>query len=246
MVAQDAAGVNDVTDLIEFYDTSRKPSQKPEVGQVVSTPVLHSDHKPHQIADAKRSDPTSHGKTEIVIRPVDDRKDFRGKSDRLPLYNMALGLTEELVITRAKKRPCVILAKADSVDHTKLPQAQKGKALNAFGEAYLLAPIYSVSTADKTRAFGPVMTARVKCMMYPQFVYVPQSGLIIKNQGVMRLDRLFWSHLVGATDPEPLFLTPQILGICWNQIGVLSGKAPEKDYTEMRDLLLAYLPDDCK
>ncbi|TCS72158.1 hypothetical protein EDC61_10673 [Sulfuritortus calidifontis] len=90
------------------------------------------------------------------------------------------------------------------------------------------------------------MTARVKCMMYMEFVYVPQSGLIIRNPSVIRLDRMFWSHLLGASEPQSLFLTPEILGICWNQIRILSGDTPEEDYVSMRELLLMDLPEECK
>jgi len=133
------------------------------------------------------------------------------------------------------------------IDHKTLPEGpQRNKALNSFDRCYCLAPIYSVSTADKARSFGPVMTARVKCMMYPEFVFIPQSGLIIKNPGVIRLDRMFWSHLMCATDIENLFVSTEVLGIVWNQIRILSGETPSENYSELRDLLLSYLPEDCQ
>lgn len=243
-MAQEPNGVCDISDLFDYYDKSRKGGSTPDIGQIVFTPVTHNDRKPPQIADAKRSDPHSHTKADIVIRSINDKVDFRGKPDRLPLYAMSLQQTEELLVVRAKKRPCVVLARTDGVNHKTLPAGQQGMALNAFGEAYLMAPIYSVSTAAKARSFGPVMTARVRCMMYPQFVYVPQSGLTIKDHGVIRLDRTFWSHLLGASEPQNLFLTTDTLGICWNQIRMLSGEAPDTNYIELRELLLAYLPTD--
>lgn len=243
--AGSANHVEDITELFEYFDTARKPSQRPDVGQVVLAPVLSHDKK-HQIAEAKRSDPHSHTRADIVIRSVDDKVDFRGKPGRLPIYAMSLAQTEELVVTRAKKRPCVILAKTTAVDVQALPASQRGKALSAFGESYLLAPIFSVTTAIETRAFGPVMTARVKCMLYPEFMYVPQSGLIIKEHGVMRLDRTCWSHLLGASEPQPLFVSSAILGFCWEQIRVLAGNAPSQDYKESRELMLSCLPAECQ
>jgi len=153
--------VSDISALLTYYDLARQAAQKPDVGQVVLAPVLSHDNK-HQIADAKRSDPHSHGRADIVIRPVDDRIDFRGKPERLPIYALSLGQTEELVVTRAKKRPCVILAKTAALKVQTLPASQQGKALNAFGEVYLLAPIFSVTTHKKATSFGPVMTARVE------------------------------------------------------------------------------------
>ena len=245
-MASKAEEAQDLTYLFTYYDSSRKLSSAPEIGQVVFTPVTNMDKKP-QIADAKRSNPETHAKAEIVVRPADDKIDFLGKPGRLPIYAISLGETEEIIMTRAKKRPCVILAKTDGVNHQTLPSGpQQNKALNAFNTAYLLAPIYSVSTPDKARSFGPVMTARIRGMMYPEFVFVPQSGGVIKHNGVIRLDRTFWSHMNGASQPQPLFLSNEILGVCWNQIRILSNEQPDDEYLELRDILLEYLPEDCK
>lgn len=241
----DEKAIADISHLLTYFDPKRKMGADPEPGQIVFAPTLFTDRKP-MIADASRSNPHTHAQANIVVRAVDDKVDFRGKSSRLPIYSQHLSQTEELVLSRAKKRPCVIMAKTDGVDHKKLPVGQQGKALNAFDAAYWLAPIYSVSFGQETRSFGPVMTARVKCMMYPEFMYVPQSGLTIKNPGVIRLDRMFWSFLLAASEPQDLFLSPEIMGICWSQIRLLVGDSPDPNYFPMRDLLLMDLPENCK
>jgi hypothetical protein len=140
-----------------------------------------------------------------------------------------------------------VLAKTEGVDPKSLPNGkQRNQALNAFRGAYCVAPIYSISTAEAPTSFGPIMTARIKCMMYPEFVYVPQSGLIITVPGVIRLDRTFWSHLAAATDAQNLFVSDSILGICDNQVRILRGLPPSQEYLDMRELIMMSLPDSCK
>jgi len=235
--------VDDLSALVGYYDNKRKPSASPEIGQVVFTPVLNTERRPY-IADAQRSDPHTHRSADMAIRPMDDAIDFR-KKQRLPIAALHLGETEELVVARAKQRPCLVLAKSGGIDANTLPEgAQRNKALNAFGDIYCLAPIYSISSANKATSFGPVMSARIKCMMYPEFIYVPPSGLILKVPGIIRLDRLFWSHLFAASEPQPLFISNEILGVCWNQLKILTGESASGEFLEMRDLMLSCLPDE--
>ena len=173
--------------------------------------------------------------------------DFRRKKDRLPIAALSLGETEELLAIRAKKRPCVVIAKIDGVNPTSLPDGeQRKKALNAFDGMYLLAPIFSISNGFKETCFGSVMTARVRCMMYPEFVYAPESKPALESPGIIRLDRFFWSHLVACTEPCDIFLTKDILGVCWSQIQIMNGVSPSDEYIELRGILLSYLPDECK
>jgi hypothetical protein len=244
MLATGLTAVEDLSVLFDYYRNKSKPVNQTEIGQIVFTPVLNTERRPH-IADAQRLDSYTHTSAQLFIRPMHDTSDFR-KKDRLPIAALHLGETEELVVSRAKQRPCLILAKSEGVDSASLPEGpQRKKALNAFTDIYCLAPIYSISTAKKSTSFGPIMTARIKCMMYPEFVYAPPSGLIIDTPGVIRLDRIFWSHLIAASEPQPLCITSEILGICWNQLKILTGKIASAKYIELRELLLSYLPSEC-
>ncbi len=238
--------IPDVTELFPYYNDARKPNgAQPEAGQIVWAPVTNSGHRP-MIADAVRQDPADHHRSEMRIRPHDPQIDFRGKANRLPIKALNLESTAEIVVSTARMRPCLVLTQFDGVDANKLPVAQQGKARAAFQAVFLLAPIYSVSTADKVRAFGPTMTARVKCLMYPEFVFVPRKGLTLKSDGVARFDRSFWSPLIFGIQPENLFVSNEVMGIAWNQIRLLIGQEAAKDYEELRDLMLACLPDEYK
>lgn len=239
------ASVEDISLLIKYYE-SRKPINKYEVGQIVFAPVSFTDRRPH-VYDVKRSDPTSHNQVKHQFRLLDDNVDFRRKPDRLPIAALALGETEELLAIKAKMRPCLILGKVEGVDPKTLPEgAQRNKAQNGFDCAYLLAPIYSVSSEHKETQFGPIMTARIKCMMYPEFIYAPQKAPALEVPGVIRLDRAFWTHLIACSEPTDSYLSKEMMGICWTQIKIILGDQPSDEYSELRDLLLSELPTECK
>lgn len=238
--------VDDISSLIDYYDKNRKASKNVEVGQIVFTPVTFSDKRPH-IFDINRESSISHNSAKHTIRLLNEKMDFKKKADRLPIHALSLGETEELFALKAKMRPCLVLAKIDGIDISSLPEGpQKNKALNAFNENYLLAPIYSVSNGFKTTMFGPIMTARIKCMMYPEFVYAPAYKDVFKEPGVIRLDRMFWGHMIGCSEPIDAFLSKEMMGICWSQISVIAGQASAEEYAELRGLLLEFLPDSCK
>lgn len=236
---------DDLSSLVTYYDTSRKSSSNIEVGQIVYTPVVYENRR-QNVIEVQRSDSTSHNRTTHIFRPLVDETDFR-KKDRLPIAALSLGETEELLAIRAKQRPCLVIAKIDGVHPSTLPEGtQRNKALNAFDGMYLLAPIFSVSNGFKETCFGSVMTARVRCMMYPEFVYAPPIKPALDVGGVIRLDRFFWSHLVACTEPYDIFATQEILGVCWSQIQIMNGTKPSDEYIELRDILLSYLPKECR
>lgn len=242
----DFTGIDDISKLIPYYDDTRKQSDKHEVGQIVFTPVTYTERR-HSLYSIRRSDSTDHNAASFEFRSLKDDVDFRKKTDRLPIKALALGETEELLAIKAKMRPCLIIAKLDKLDLKSLPEGtQKNMALNSFDSVYLLAPIYSISSGAKVTTFGPVMTARIKCMMYPEFVYVPANASTFQTPKVIRLDRIFWSHLIACTEPCATFFSKEIMGICWSQIKIIAGENPSQDYSDLRELLLAYLPAECR
>lgn len=237
---------DDLSSLFTYYDSSRKISTDIEVGQIVYTPVVYENRR-QNVIEVQRSDSTAHQTSIHNFRLLKDEVDFRKKRDRLPIAALSLGETEELLAIRAKQRPCIVIAKIDGVNPSSLPVgAQRDKARNAFDGMYLLAPIFSISNGFKETCFGSVMTARVRCMMYPEFVYAPPIKPALELAGVIRLDRFFWSHLVACTEPYDVFVTKEILGVCWSQIQIMNGTEPSEEYIELRDILLSYLPDECK
>ena len=91
------------------------------------------------------------------------------------------------------------------------------------------------------------MAVRIKHMMYPEFVFAPRSGGIISQDSIIRLDRIFWTTLVGVSEPQDLFVSKEVLSICWSQMMILGGNAPlDTEYSDLRELMLEDLPGQYK
>lgn len=241
-----AAVVDSIESLFDFWDSNRKQGTGLEVGQIVYAPVPDTVLR-LKIAEVVRSNPRAHDSAELRFRPVDDNSDFRQKTQRLPLAALKLADTEEILVGKGKQRPCVVLASSRGVAPIDLPEGeQRNKGQNAFKSVYCIAPLFSCSSGSKTTAFGPVMAARIKCMMYPEFLFAPKKEPAIDNDSIVRLDRMFWSHLQCATRAVPQYLSAEALSVAWNQIKVMAGEKPDEDYLELRTLLLGELPKECR
>ncbi|AOY87826.1 hypothetical protein BKP64_06365 [Marinobacter salinus] len=229
-----------------MYDSTRTKGELPESGQFCWVPVLEKERRPW-VADVKRSAATTHDSAELEIRRFDDTRDFRGKEARLPVHALNLTENHELILSRAKKRLCLIIGKVDGVDASTLPLGvQRQKALNAFGSQYLLAPLYAASSQKKATSFGSVMCARIRSLMYPEFFWVPKSGGVIKEDSVIRLDHLFIDPLQCGSAPENHFLSTEAQAFVMDQIQVILGETPSEEYLQVRELLVEDLPDAFK
>lgn len=229
--------------LDALYDSSRTNGAELEAGQFCWVPVLEGEPRPW-IADVVRSAPTTHDSAEFDIRRYDVSRDFRGKGARLPVHALQLTDNHELILSRAKKRLCLIIGKTDGTDPNSLPEGvQRNKALNAFGSQYILAPVYSASSHTKPTAFGSVMSARIRCLMYPEFFWLRKSGGIIKQDSVVRLDHLFLNPLSYGIYPENHFLTAEAQGFILDQIKLILGEEPSDEYVQVRDMLVDDLPN---
>src|SRR3990172_5424525 len=102
-----AAPIQDVSNFYSYWDQSRQNAQLPLVGQIVYAPVLNCERVP-TVADAVRSNQHSHGSADLDIRAM-NATDFQGKPNRLPIAALHLRQTEELIVSRAKKRPCLVV-----------------------------------------------------------------------------------------------------------------------------------------
>jgi len=229
-----------VHDILPPYDEKRRATAgaNPVVGQIVRT-VVPNLCDGWKIFEAQRADQVKHSSVSGVIRSVDDKVDYRPKATRLPIYSLRLRDSEELLAVRSKLRPCLVLMTAVGILPQHLPNDwQRSMGQVAFRHtSYLVAPIFSIAQKNETKAFGPAMAARIECLVYPQFVYLPRSGGIIRTDSVARLDRAFWATLAPPSEAEQLFLHDERIGVLHNQLLVLQGLPPSKQYVEMADIL---------
>lgn len=233
-----------LSDFCDNFYTSTGKENTP--GQIIYCPVLFQDRRP-LIADITRADGIEHKKADVTIRKYQEAVDFKGK-DRLPVAALEnLGEKCEAIISIGKVRPCLLIGNAGEVNPNLLPKGwQRRKALNAFDSQYLLAPIYSVATQYDLGAFGPVITARIRAAMYPEFLFLPQHEPALPNNSICRLDRMFLSPLLCAAKHRDLWLHEDAMNFLNEQLFWMLGKDPEEEFMETRQLLLNDLPDEAK
>lgn len=227
-----------------FYDPTRKSSDRPEPSQVVFCPVIESDRR-LRIGEVARSD--SHAHTQVAMHIRDQEKhDFRGKENRLPIKGLKLDATHELVISRAKLRPCLVIGCCQGIDQASIPDGLQRRLASGFHPVYLLAPVFHVSHGGEAGAFGPIITARIKCLMYPEFFYLRQSGGYLRVPSVARLDRMFLQapHPGLGFELTDLFVNADIFSLVLGQVKYLLGQEMSAEQREVRELMLSTLPPE--
>lgn len=232
--------------LVPYCSQPERPSDTGPavIGQIVHT-VVPEVLAPWQVFDVTRANQVQHTSAAGNVRQARAGVDFRPKPERLPVFGLRLGSSEEVLLTRAKMRPCVVLATAPAIDPATLPKAEQGIARPALGfSSFMVAPAYSVSTPTERRAMTPTIATRAECLVYPQLMFLPRSGGIIANDSVVRLDRAFWTTLPPPTELCKLALSPERLEVCMEQMDVLRGFTPTQDYLGLVHDLRGLLPPE--
>ena len=186
------AMINDVCRSI--YEFHRQDI--PVVGKIVWYPVGYLEQNP-RILDVERASPTDHNDARYEIVQI-GRGHYRDRG-RLPVHGLNLGYTEELLIARSKKRPCIIVSVKNSEIHDFMKIPEIARRPHLWDNAVTLAPMYSIDaaigTSSKSHGIPHVMIDRIKLFQYNQFMYLPakctSSGVDLKQDHVIRIDRLF-------------------------------------------------------
>jgi len=172
--------------------------------------------------------------------------DFRKKT-RLPIKMLSLRETEELVICKAKKRPGVIVSADftifDDINH----ELRKLGRKHLQEEDIITVPLYEIETEEHTGGFPPVMTARIRALMYNQFFFCPKTDFGLINNSIVRLDRIqVIKPIYPAYEPKQFALSPEALAVLMGMVRSLFGAEEEKDQRALKDLLIESLPDEAK
>ena len=189
----------------------------PEPGDIYWVPVPSTDEVP-RVLDVKRADPHRHDEIEYEIREIQPYH-FTERSDRLPLKLIHLEAAEELLIARCKKRPAVVLIvnRAASIEGAGPLEQRLAKA--ATKASYVVAPLYSTATPQSPGTFMPVFVARIRALRYPQFACLPRLGSNEPVPGeIVRLDRLYSTHLSRGCDRGRWKLHPELLRLLHDQL----------------------------
>ncbi|MBW2035190.1 MAG: hypothetical protein JRI94_16715 [Deltaproteobacteria bacterium] len=238
-----------ITQLIDpFYiDMSgERFRDKPTLGQLCWVPSPQPDIIP-QILEAQRADPTEHNITNFTIRNVRET-DFQRK-DELPLYRLRLRLNEELIIQKAKRRVAIVLPASNTIFDDVIPLLKSKSKRHLQQNSILVVPIFGIEKPEHPQGFPPIMTARIKALMYNQFFYCPKtpSG-ITPIEGVARLDRIQVVFLGHRASYKPLSIRlsddaiPILMNLLRAWVRIKGTTEDEKYLKELRELLKETLP----
>lgn len=240
-----------ITQIIDpFYKSLNSKTFRStfENGQIAWVPTPFTVGLP-MIMEVERNTPQDHYASKFKIRQLVDT-DFR-KHSKLPIKLLNLGETEELLVSRCKLRPALILLTSQGLFPDLISQ------LKSVGKDYLqqecvaAIPLYSIEKEDTETGFPPVMAARIKALMYNQFFYCPKRGSGLINDSIARLDRLFFVRPIypafrptefALADDGQLVLTVMLRLL----LGLDGSQEEEETFSAIRDLALETLPEEAR
>ncbi len=155
----------------------------PVVGQFCWIPAPHLDPIP-RILEVERARPEEHHASKFFIRNMED-KDFTKKA-KLPIKMLSLHETEELLVSKAKRRPAIIVSAAFTIFDDVADELRRLGRKHLQEEDIIVLPLYEIETDEHSGGFPPVMTARTKALMYNQFFFCPKTTLGLLNDSIAR------------------------------------------------------------
>jgi len=216
-----------------FDDTS---SRQILPGRLVWVPTAQVDLAP-KILEVERHSPHEHEAVSFKISEV-NQSHFKHK-DRLPIARFRLGSNEEAMISRAKKRLCVVLAVIGEIDDFQFPdKSQQKLAQHLFKtKTYIVAPTYSVSTNKDPGTFSPIIVGRIRALQYPQFFCLPDKDPPEVPRSIVRLDRIFPTNLARACDVDDRQIHEEPFSIIKEQLlMLLEPSLPHEKYDMIKEL----------
>ena len=223
----------------EFFDTVKPNEYRP--GQICWVPTPNIDPIP-RILDVERHTSREHEDIKFVLREANQSDDFKKRDRTLPIKYLNLRSNEELLTQRAKKRPAIILSsEVDTFPDVAKLLKQKGKK-HQQQDCMFLIPCYSIQQDEYGSGIIPEIVARIQCLMYRQFFYLPRSAKF--HELVARFDRIqvVIEKTPAAIEPSEVCLSDELLGLFISLfVFCLSGKTDEKLETVIDGITLLSL-----
>jgi len=223
---------------------------RPELGQMGWAPTPNLQPQPFVI-EAERVDPASHSEARARWVPLTDQHITRRATKGLPILNLNVGETEELLGFKAKKRPVVVIGTAASLLGSLGPEAAKRHHEE---DRIVLAPVYDLASEDDPYGFGSVVATRVRHLLYKQYFPIAawQETRNIRGgssfrEGIARFDRLqFLLPNPPGLELAPVKLAPDVLMLMHGMLWVYLHAEPIDELREMQEVLADMLPDAAK
>ncbi|HDP0036252.1 hypothetical protein DGG96_16990 [Legionella qingyii] len=222
------------------------PSTKPEPGSIYWVPTPNVEEVT-RILDIERATPDEHCVTNFEIKQMSSVH-FTSR-ERLPIKKLNLGDTEELIISKGKKRPVIILSAIQASNMDSISSSEQRRLASQLEKtSYLVAPFFSISTMLQPGTFGPILVARIRALHYPQFFCLPESNNPEKPNSIIRLDRVFPTYLGVGCKPMGKRLHPEPFELLLSQFSIVVNEkcAYDEPYQLIKGLAQEALPDDLK
>lgn len=217
------------------------------VGHCVWCPVPHLEEVP-RILEVERASSEAHYASKFHIVQMDSGH-FKEKR-KLPIKSLSLQDTEELLISKAKKRPCIVVACHNTAFKDAAATAELKGRKHLQDDSMILAPIYGTATLEDENGFPPKMVARIRVFLYNQFFYLPKAcpknRIGFEKEGIVRLDRLFPAAPNRGVSPMGMKLAGEPLGLLLALLRERLGAQEHEGLKTVREILLETLPVDCR
>ncbi len=223
----------------EFYISIDRRAFRPSQFCWVVTP--HIDPVP-RILDVERSSPEEHDEVSFELRNANKPGDFRKRDRTLPLKNLKLRSHEELLTQRAKKRLGIILSTGvDIFPEIERLLRQKGKA-HCQEDSLFVVPTYSIESGTSQSGFPSEMVARIRCLIYRQFFYFPDSPIF--EEGVARFDRIqvISGRNLSAIEPLDIALSQDVFALFLAMFIYCITGIEDNDLIDTREMVKDALP----
>lgn len=195
----------------KFYSPVNPPEFRP--GQFCWIVVPQIEPVP-RILDVERNTPEEHEKVNFLLRNANKKDDFRRRDRTLPIKYLGLRSNEELLVQRAKKRPAVIVTSTvDTFPEIEKILRQRAKK-HCQEDCIFLIPCYHVESEFDPSGFPMEMIPRIRCLVYRQFFYIPESPKI--KESVARFDRIqvvVARDQISSIEPCDFKLPDDVLGV---------------------------------
>ena len=148
------------------------------------------------------------------------------------LNSPQLGAHEEFAVTRAKRRPVIVLMPQQ--DEIEVVETRRMMKINK--KLVLVAPCYGVVNAMQECKTDPEFLKRVSSLHYPHFTFLPKGGHFDKDS-LLRLDsihHIFHSQL----EASQWVLAPEIKDIVLGQLERVLSIGNGDKFVTARDILL--------
>lgn len=192
--------------------------------QLFWVPTQHLEPVP-RVFEYERKDSRDHSSVKFSVNPM-TANHFKYK-EKLPVAAFPAQPTEEYILSRSKKRICILLSQNSSLVVPSDAKASLRGKKHIVNNTGIFLPLFSsISKEHPNGGIPQELVSRIKRLRYPQFFYIKRSNAtdsvipnLLINESICRLDRGF-PALIHHTNVTPLDMKLQ---------------------SEILDLLLAWL-----